>query len=178
MNFKLNLFILNDEYKNDLFDVGRSMLSSDNHNLNDINNNVLDKIMRDSLISFQCEDYIYKKYNFHKKYFGSDDICLLEKLYVNELDNNRYIFKIYFSDIFKSKIIDNNDNSKKNNLTIKYNNNDLNSSESSSFLLSKEDEDEKKDIISKNNSKYCEILKSKLIINVNRETINTFYKLN
>lgn len=178
MNFKLNLFILNDEYKNDLFDVGQSILSPDNHNLNDINNNALDKIMRDSLISFQCEDYIYKKYNFHKKYFGSDDICLLEKLYVNELDNNRYIFKIYFSDIFKKKIIDNNDNKKKNNLTTKHNNNDLNSSESSSFLLNKEDEDEKENIISKNNSKYCEILKSKLIRNVNRETINTFDKLN
>jgi hypothetical protein len=98
MNFKINLFIFNDEYKNDLFNVGQYDLSTINQNTNDINtNNALESIMRESITSFPIEDYNYKIFNFHKKYFDSDDICLLEKLYVNELVNIylKFILLIY-----------------------------------------------------------------------------------
>ena len=164
-NFKLNLFVLNDEYKNDFFYISQSIKSSANPTLNDINNNFLDKIMGDSLISFPCEEY--KKYICQKKYFGSYDICLLEKLYVNELVNNRYIFKIYFSDIFKKRIVDDEDKSKQNNSkTDSYDN--LNSSSNT------ENDDEEEEIFTtSNNSKYCELLKKKLIRNINN-TSNSF----
>ena len=146
LNFKLNLFVLNDEYKNDLYFYGQSILGSVNPTLNDLNNNILDKIMRESITSFPFDEF--KKYNCQKKYFGSYDICLLEKLYVNETVNNRYIFKIYFSDIFKKKIIDGEDKNKKN-ISISINEIDDNSISSSHS----ENREEKESIIASNNSK-------------------------
>ena len=174
MNFNLNIFVLNDEYKNnDLFYVDKSEMSSVKNNLNDNNltNNVLDRIMQESITSFPCDDSNHKKFNPHKKYFGSDDICLLEKLYVNELVNNRYIFKIYFSNIFMKRNIDENEVNKKNNLQVK-GNNEVNSS-TSSFIIEEYEED-KENIIHQNNLKYCESIKLKLIKDVNRDRINTF----
>ena len=168
MNFKLNLFILNDEYKNDLFDIDKSEISSMNHNLNNLNDNniatnALERIMTESMVSFPIDDYNCKKFNFHKKYFGSDDICLLEKLYVNELVNNRYIFKIYFSDIFMRKNIREGEENKKTNLHMK--GNDENNSNNSSFII-EEFEDDKENTINQNNLKYCEDIKLKLIKNI------------
>ena len=161
MNFKINLFILNDEYKNDLFNVGQNDASSINQNTNDINESKgLETIMRESLVSFPYDEY--KKFNFHKKYFDSDDICLLEKLYVNELVNNRYIFKIYFTDIFKKRIVY--ENVKEKNIDIKIN---PEISYSSSFI-NDEDEEEKENIIKQNNAKYCGVLKNRLIKNINK----------
>lgn len=150
-----------------LFNVGQNDASSINQNTNDNNESkALESIMRESLASFPYDDYNYKKFNFQKKYFDSDDICLLEKLYVNELVNNRYIFKIYFTDIFKKRIV--NEDIKENNIEKKINQ-DINSS--SSFINSEdkdEDEDEKEKLILQNNAKYCGILKNKLIKNINQ----------
>ena len=169
LNFKLNLFVLNDEYKNDLYFYGQSIRSSVNPTLNDINNNnVLDKIMRESITSFPFDEF--KKYNCQKKYFGSYDICLLEKLYVNETVNNRYIFKIYFSDIFKKKIIDDEDKNKKNISIIENDDNSISSSHS-------ENKEEKENIIASNNSKYCEFVKKKLIRIINKVS-NPFDEVN
>jgi hypothetical protein len=170
LNFKLNLFVLNDEYKNDLYFYGQSILGSVNPTLNDLNNNILDKIMRESITSFPFDEF--KKYNCQKKYFGSYDICLLEKLYVNETVNNRYIFKIYFSDIFKKKIIDDEDKNKKN-ISISINEIDDNSISSSHS----ENREEKESIIASNNSKYCEFVKKKLIRIINKVS-NPFDEVN
>ena len=178
MNFKLNLFILNDEYKNNLYEGDQTELSTVYPNINDnnnIKNNDLEEIVRESLSFFPYDDFNYKKFNFHKKYFGSDDISLLEKLYLNELVNNRYIFKIYFTEIFSRRVIEENkEQIQKINIekNIIHNN--------SSFSINEENEDEedeekkKRNIIADNNSKYCELLKSKLVNKIFKGSINTF----
>ena len=181
MNFKINIFVLNDEHKNDLNNIGQSMISLTNNNTTNNNvNQVLDNIMRESIISFPCNDYSYRKFNFSKKYFGSDDVCLLEKLYINELVNNRYIFKIYFSDIFRYKTscleINKQNNKIKNknkgnfnekiNLTTSINNDD------------DENEDDEENEIVKNNNNYCESLKSILIRCFKRANTETLDELN
>ena len=186
MNFKINIFVLNDEHKNDLYNIGQSLQSSTINN-NTINNNnvnqVLDNIMRESIISFSGNEYNYRKFNFSKKYFGSDDVCLLEKLYINELVNNRYIFKIYFSDIFRQKtsFLEKNKQKNKNrnninekiNLTTSINNDDDDDNDEN------EDEDnEEENEIDKNNNKFCELLKSKLIRCIKKANTETLDELN
>ena len=170
MNLKLNIFILNNEYKNNI-DIGQSLFSSTNPNINENNvNQVLDNIMRESLTSFPYNDYNYKEFNFQKKYFGSDDVCLLEKLYVNELDNNRYIFKIYFNNIFDRKFIDNSNKSDKNKKNNNINDETINFS--SYKLNDVVDEEKKNNII--NNNKYCQILKNNLIRHIKQSTNDIF----
>ena len=190
MNFKINIFVLNEEYKYDLYNIGQSMQSITNNNT--INNNnanqVLDNIMRESIISLPNIDYNHRKFNFSKKYFGSDDVCLLEKLYINELVNNRYIFKIYFSDIFrqkascleinkqKNKVKNKNKNkltfNEKINLTASINNDDEDDENEDKYNEEEENE------IDKNNNKYCDSLKSKLMICIKKANIETLDELN
>ena len=179
MNFKLNLFILNDEYNNNLYEVDQTDLSTVYPNINDNNknNNDLEEIVRESLSFFPYDDFNYKKFNFHKKYFGSEDISLLEKLYLNELVNNRYIFKIYFTEIFSKRIIEENKEKKlKNNIDK-----NIEIINKSSFSINEEEEDDdeegerqKVNIIIDNNSKYCELLKLKLVSKIYKGSINTF----
>jgi len=190
MNFKINIFVLNEEYKYDLYNIGQSMQSITNNNT--VNNNnvnqVLDNIMRESIISLPNIDYNHRKFNFSKKYFGSDDVCLLEKLYINELVNNRYIFKIYFSDIFrqkascleinkqKNKVKNKNKNkltfNEKINLTASINNDDEDDENEDKYNEEEENE------IDKNNNKYCDSLKSKLMICIKKANIETLDELN
>ena len=183
MNFKINIFVLNDEHKYDLYNIGQSPQSITNKNT--INNNnvnqVLDNIMRESIISLPYIDYNYRKFNFSKKYFGSDDVCLLEKLYINELVNNRYIFKIYFSDIFRQKASCLEINKQKNKVKNK-NESNINEKINLTTSINNEDEDEydeeEENEIVKNNNKYCDSLKSKLIRCIKKANIDTLDELN
>jgi len=183
MNFKINIFVLNDEHKNDLYNIGQSLQSCTvNNTINNSNvNQVLDNIMRESIVSLPFFDYNYRKFNFSKKYFGSDDVCLLEKLYINELVNNRYIFKIYFSDIFRQKASclelnkqknkNKNKNNEKINLSISINNDDDEGENG-------DDDDKEDNEIIKNNNKYCESLKSRLIRCITKANSEALKELN
>ena len=82
--------------------------------------------------------------------------------------------KIYFTDIFSRRNNYENEEKIKNAFEIKIKNNINNSSPIINKVDEDEDEDEKDNIIKKNNAKYCEILKNKLIRNINKASINTF----
>ena len=100
-----------------------------------------------------------------KKYFGSEVLSLLEKLYINSSDN-QYIFKIFFSEIFKNKKRDiNKENENFNNIS------NINTSNLISVSL---DENEIKD----NNDKYCIYLKSRILRKIKRKNSSFFSSTN
>ena len=78
------------------------------------------------------------------KYFNNNTISLIEKLYLNESNTNKFFFKIYFSNIFKKKEeAKNNENSRKKGENSKE---EINENE-----------------INENNKLICTIVKNKLM---------------
>ena len=167
LNFNLNLIVVNDVKKNNNnISLDSSALSFENENNKngnfnqDNNNNVnlnndFDKILRETNL---FRESILNNVKKLKKYFGSDVVSLLEKLYINNVVDNQYIFKIYFTEIFK----------KKNRIISKDNEFNLDNSNSILNPISL-DENE----IKENNKKYCNYVKSKLLRKIRRDN-NSF----
>ncbi len=123
--------------------------------------NDFDKILRETNLFRESVLNNVKKL---KKYFGSDVVSLLEKLYNNNVVENLYIFKIYFTEIFKKKKRTiSKENLNNNNLD---NSNSLSIQNINSLTL---DENE----IRENNKKYCNFLKTKLLRKI-RKSNNSF----
>ena len=95
----------------------------------------------------------FDPFNFKKKIFGSEMISLLENVYMSDLSSNNYIFKIYFTEIFKKS-----DNDKKSNNIS--NNENRNSAKLSGTNLFGNPEDSE---IKENNQKLCKFLKNKIL---------------
>ena len=175
LNFNLNLIVVNDVKKkfnefpiDDSFnyEIDTSQNLNINKNVDNNNNkNDLDNMIRDSTL-FR-ESIIMSMKNF-KKYYGSDVVSLLEKLYNNNVVENLYIFKIYFTEIFKKKKRTiSKENLNNNNLD---NSNSLSIQNINSLTL---DENE----IRENNKKYCNFLKTKLLRKIrksNSSFLNSF----
>ena len=171
LDFNLNLIVVNDAKKKfNVFPIDDSISyeidTSKNLNINqnqenNYNQNNLDYLIRDS--SLFRESILISMKNL-KKYYGSDIVSLLEKLYNNNVVENSYIFKIYFTEIFKKKKrIISKENSNNNNLD---NSNNISIQNSNSLTL---DENE----IRENNKKYCNFLESKLLRKI-RKSNNSF----
>ena len=171
LDFNLNLIVVNDAKKKfNVFPIDDSISyeidTSKNLNINqnqenNNNQNNLDYLIRDS--SLFRESILISMKNL-KKYYGSDIVSLLEKLYNNNVVENSYIFKIYFTEIFKKKKrIISKENSNNNNLD---NSNNISIQNSNSLTL---DENE----IRENNKKYCNFLESKLLRKI-RKSNNSF----
>ena len=118
-------------------------------------------MIRDSSL---FRDSILMSMKNFKKYYGSEVVSLLEKLYNNNVVGNLYIFKIYFTEIFKKKKrIISKENLNNNNLD---NSNSISIQNCNSLSL---DENE----IRENNKKYCNFLKTKLLRKI-RKSNNSF----
>ena len=113
LNFGLNLFIIRDIKQKPNVSIESSMNISEmysNKNLNVTNNintslGILDSneafesILRDTSVFKENILFAVKQF---KKYFGSDILSLLEKIYHITIDKQK-IFRIYFTEIFKKK---------------------------------------------------------------------------
>lgn len=105
LNFKLNLFILNHISQNDSFDASISGQNSLSTNM--VTEEKLLNMLRDSNM-FNSEtnsNSLLSRIRKIKKFYGSDAVSLLEKLYVNNSDNDNYLLKIFFSELFRKKIL-------------------------------------------------------------------------
>jgi hypothetical protein len=174
LNFNLNLIVVNDVKKkfNDFpiddninyeIDTSKNLNINQSANQNQENNNKndLDNMIRDSSL---FRDSILMSMKNFKKYYGSEVVSLLEKLYNNNVVGNLYIFKIYFTEIFKKKKrIISKENLNNNNLD---NSNSISIQNCNSLSL---DENE----IRENNKKYCNFLKTKLLRKI-RKSNNSF----
>ena len=201
LGFKLNLFVIHDVNSNKIISVKNSLESSENlmmevvgslknKNIKDNNNNNEsfsnseietknkenkdDNIKINSLlrISDLFVDTITQNIINKKKFFSSDVVSVLEKLFFN-MDENRYIFKIFFSEILNKK--NNNENDSLNKKKIKgelnlnsFSNiipNNQNSNKDSNNNTINEDFDE-------NNKKYCEEIEKRLNKLINKFSDN------
>lgn len=155
LDFKLNLFILNDVNK--LNSLEDSLLNKDkNEELNNGKNNITENTNLMNMIrNTECfpGNNAFDPFNFKKKIFGSEMISLLENVYMSDLSSNNYIFKIYFTEIFKKS-----DNDKKSNNIS--NNENRNSAKLSGTNLFGNPEDSE---IKENNQKLCKFLKNKIL---------------
>lgn len=100
LNFKLHLFILNDINKNE---TKSSFDNKEIYTTNLIDDKAEEKfinMLRDTTLFNENLPQNMKK---AKKYYGSDVVSLLEKLYFNDVGDNKYMFKIYFSELFRRK---------------------------------------------------------------------------
>ena len=118
LDFKLNLFILNNlpnSINNDEENIINNQDQNNNNNKNNIttdNANLMNIIRNTELFP---GNNTFEPYNFRKKIFGSESISLLENLFTNDSGNNNYSFKLYFCEIFKKKNIEKKNTSKKIN---------------------------------------------------------------
>ena len=102
LNFKLHLFVVNDMNKNEsksIFD------NKDIYTTNIIDDKAEEKfinMLRDTTL---FNENLVQNMKKAKKYHGSDVVSLLEKLYFNNVVDNKYMFKIYFSELFRRKNI-------------------------------------------------------------------------
>ena len=104
LNCKLHLFIVNDVNKNE------SSIMTNNKSTGNVLNNIIEdsknennddkfiNLLRDTNL---FKDNMVSNLKKAKKYYGSDVVSLLEKLYFNTVVDNKYMFKIYFSELFK-----------------------------------------------------------------------------
>ena len=153
-DFNLNLFIVNDTHKNIFFSENQSYISNEPFNNNQKG---LDSIIQESYISNLGNDFNNNKlFDYSKRYYGSEDLSSLEKLYVNNLNTNRYIFKIYFKDIFNRKIIENEKEKNVGAINGGFKNININDSY----------ESEEDNQIKIYNKRFCERIKTKLIRNI------------
>ena len=153
LDFKLNLFILNNaNNRNNGYDDSISNFELSYKNNITENTNLLN-IIRNT--EYFPGNNAFDPYNFKKKFFGSESICILEHLFMNDLvNNNNYTFKIYFSEIFKQKKI-NDQNQITNNLKLINDSNKIsNSNITNPYILNE---------IKRNNLKFCENLKNKIL---------------
>ena len=157
LDFKLNLFILNDVNKqNNLED---SLINKDkNEELNNGKNNITENsnlmnMIRNTELFPGNNAFDPFNFNFKKKIFGSELISLLENLYMSDLNSNNYIFKIYFTEIFKKS-----DNDKKSNHISNNENRDITNLSGTNLLANPQDSE-----IKENNQKLCKFLKNKLL---------------
>ena len=93
-----------------------------------------------------------------KKFFGSDVISVLEKMFFN-MDENRYIFKIFFSEILNK----NNNNE---------NNNEINNEIFNSFTNIIPNNNSINEEFEENNKKYCEEIEKRLNKLINKFSDN------
>ena len=157
INCKLNLFILNDIYyesqqsdesvNNNIKQIKEkaSFNSQGNESSSYLSKNNFINVIKNSDLLPLNDENPSQNFHFKKKYFGSEAISLLEKLYVSMVEgnnNNRYIFKIYFSELFKKKI---------NMLSLDSSNSIINENENK-----------------ENNKKLCKFLRSKLLRKINK----------
>ena len=105
MDCKLNLFVLNDVNKNEsTFNFEKSGEQISNANVQqdggmDVNNK-FENLLRDTNLFGENVVSNVKK---ARKFFGSDVVSLLEKIFLNNVVENKYVFKVYFSEVFKIK---------------------------------------------------------------------------
>ena len=169
LDFKLNLFILNNINKSNTIEDD-IINNQDQKNKNNISQNInLMNIIRNTEL-FPGNNNSFSPYQFKNKFFGSESISFLENLYMSDSTNNNYVFKIYFGEIFKKKNI-NNDNgvytntikniNSKNNINILKDNELINNkcrteNKKTTSLLTEND-------IKEYNQKFCENVKNKLL---------------
>jgi hypothetical protein len=123
-------------------------------------NEAFESILRDTSVFKENILFAVKQF---KKYFGSDILSLLEKIYHITIDKQK-IFRIYFTEIFKKKkkiIPKEKENENENSNVIS------NINISNSLLL---DESE----IKENNNNYCIHLKSKILRKIKRTNTSFF----
>ena len=157
LDFKLNLFILNDVNK--LNSLEDSLINKDkNEELNNGKNNITDNnnlmnMIRNTELFPGNNSFDPFNFNFKKKIFGSEMISFLENVYMSDLSNNNYIFKIYFTEIFKKS-----GNDKKSNHISNNENRDSENLSGTNLFGNSEDSE-----IKENNKKVCKFLKNKLL---------------
>lgn len=180
LDFKLNLFILNNVNK---IDIEEDIINNqEKYNINNSQNTNLMNIIRNT--DLFPGNNPFDIYHFKNKMFGSESLCFLENLYRSDLINNSYILKIYFCEIFKKKTFDKNfynvtiknskDTSKSsldiiNDTEIKNINknktiNNISASSSSNFEA----------LIKENNQKLCENIKNKLLKKIGKSNKKLF----
>ena len=179
LDFKLNLFILNDvnnqNLEDSIFNKDNSKLHEreSNNNKNSLveNNNLMNMIRNTELFpgNNMFEPF---NYNFKKKFFGSELISLLENLYISDLADNNYIFKIYFGEIFKKKNFNKKGNNKNKINIINEDRNSLNISLNNISDSMKENE------IKENNANLCKFLKNKLLRKIGKSKDDFFEEEN
>ena len=167
MDFKLNLFLLNNNNNksNNIFEEN-IINNQTKNNINNANTTIenanLMNIVRNT--DLFPGNNSFEPYNFKKKFYGSESICLLENICMNEFFDTNNIFKIYFSEIFKKKNYEKkseNINSSKNNLSINDGDNEeRNSLEIFNDIISTSLIDNE---IKENNQKLCKIIKNKFL---------------
>lgn len=102
LNFKLHLFVVNDMNKNE---SKSSFDNKDTYTTNIIDDKAEERfinMLRDTTL---FNENLVQNMKKAKKYYGSDVVSLLEKLYFNNVVDNKYMFKIYFSELFRRKNI-------------------------------------------------------------------------
>lgn len=99
-NFFLNLFVLNDSKKitNDL-----DIILFNTNNNNSVNKGQNDELIDAIKDTSNIRDSIDSFAKQLRKYYGSDVVALIEKLYENTVVKNKYVFKIYFSELFRNQ---------------------------------------------------------------------------
>jgi hypothetical protein len=174
--------------ENFMMEVVGSIKNNNNNNNNDNNNNNNNESLSSEIetknkeindenikinnllrISDLFVDTITQNIINKKKFFGSDITSVLEKLFFN-IDENRYIFKIFFSEILHKK--NNNENNNNNNNTnneifnsftnIIPNNSNNNNSNNNSI-----NED-----LEENNKKYCDEIEKRINKLINKFSDN------
>lgn len=172
LDYKLNLFILNNDQNSNYEDNIINNQENINNNNKDKNENInenanLMNIIRNT--DLFPGNNSFGPYNFKKKFYGSESISFLENLYISDLDDNNYIFKIYFSEIFKKKNID---NKSKNN--EKNNNGGRNSQGMFNNQFTNFNNVEAGNEIQENNQNLCKNIKAKILKMIGKSENNIF----
>ena len=174
LDFKLNLFILNNINKTDIEDdiINKNNISQSINLMNIIRNTDL----------FPGNNP-FDTYHFKNKIFGSESLCFLENLYRADLINNSYILKIYFCEIFKKKIFEKkfyNNNAKNSNRNSKsslniINDNEIKNSKSKNKInISSSSSSNFENAVKENNQKLTENIKNKLLKKIGKSKKNLF----
>ena len=170
LDFKLNLFVLNNANKpNNTYEEDFLNSQEQKNKTNNSQNTNLMNIIRNTEL-FPSNSF--NIYHFKNKIFGSQYICFLENIYKSDITNNNYILKIYFCEIFKKKINENNfynnintirNINSKNSLNIVNDTEMQNYKSKTLFNISSSSSSVFESGIRENNQKLCENIKNKIL---------------
>ena len=179
LDFKLNLFILNNINKTDIEDD--IINNQEQKNKNNISQSInLMNIIRNT--DLFPGNNPFDIYHFKNKIFGSESLCFLENLYRSDLINNSYILKIYFCEIFKKKIFDksfdnktvkNSNRNSKSSLNI-INDTEIKNSKSKNKINLSSSSSSFENAIKENNQKLSENIKNKLLKKIGKSKKKLF----
>ena len=179
MDFKLNIFLLNNINKINNSYEENIINNQEQNNINNINNttenaNLMNIIRNTDLFP---GSNAYEPYSFKKKFYGSESISILEHICINELIDSNNILKIYFSEILKKKNIlkkQPNVNSDNNIFIINEEQRNSQGISNTNTIVSISPIDSE---IQENNQKLCKIIKNKILKKIGKAE-NCFFEEN